>query len=150
MFTLRAFLFYAGLASLPALAQSSATTGSIQGAVTDTQGVPLAGAQVRYQSVSPSVAAGLRATPAPDEILVNGATLTAANGKFAITGLPSALFLLRASVPGAPYLDSCIWGKAAQVTVSAGGGGDPKPVVAKGCLSKCEGKRSGWSSAAGD
>ena len=131
-----------------AIAQSSGGTGSLQGSVTDAQGLPLFAAQVRYQSVPPSIAAGLRATPGSGETNVNGAVSTDVNGKFTTTGLPAAIFLLCASVPKVPYLDSCTWGQAARVTVSAGAGSEPEPGAAKGCLSKREGERSGWSSAA--
>jgi hypothetical protein len=102
------------------LAQALGPTGSLQGSVTDTQGRPVAGAVVRYQSVPPSVAAGLSPKPAPGETVASGAVATDGSGRFTVSGLPSAPHLLCASVPSAPYLDPCIWGQAVRTTVSAG------------------------------
>jgi hypothetical protein len=101
------------------LAQT-ATTGSLRGSVVDAQGAPLAGAQVRYRSFAPSVAAGLRATPAPGETITNGLVSSNSDGSFMVTGLPPATYTLCARVPAAAYLDSCVWGFGAGVTVSAG------------------------------
>src|SRR5271169_1411360 len=69
-----------------ALAQSSALTGTLQGLVTDPQGVPLVGAVVRYLAVPASVAAGTSATPRPGENVVNGSVSTAADGSFTLAG----------------------------------------------------------------
>lgn len=59
------------LLALPlAVGQPSAVTGSLQGLVTDPQGLPLAGAEVRYLAIPASVASGIRATPGPGETVV--------------------------------------------------------------------------------
>lgn len=115
-----------------ALAQAPGATGSLQGSVTDPQGRPLAGAVVRYQSIPPSVAAGVRATPAPGETVAGGTVATDANGRFTLAGLPFAPHLLCASVPSAPYLDPCIWGQAVRTTVSAGATTSQALILVKG------------------
>ena len=120
MSIMKALLLSALLPASFALAQTAGATGSLQGSVTDAQGLPLAGAVVRYQSIPPSVAAGIRPTPAPGETVASGTVATDAGGRFTVPGLPSAPHLLCASVPSAPYLDPCIWGQAVRTTVSAG------------------------------
>src|SRR5437763_435730 len=85
-------------------AQPSGATGSLHGSVTDPQGRPVVGAVVRYQSITPSVAAGIKSKPAPGETVASGAIATDASGKFTVPGLPTAPHLLCANVPGAPYL----------------------------------------------
>jgi hypothetical protein len=101
-----------------ALTQSSAA-GSLRGSVSSAQGIPLAGAEVRYLSVAASVAAGIRTTPAPGENVVNGVVSTDASGAFAVADLPAATYLLCATVPSAPYLDPCVWGRPVRAVVSA-------------------------------
>jgi len=63
-----------------ALAQSSGATGSLQGSVTDPQGLPLAGAVVRYQSVLPPVTARIGSALSPVANVVSGSVITDANG----------------------------------------------------------------------
>ncbi len=113
-------IFFAAMLSLGvALAQSSGTTGTIRGSVTDLAGTPLAGATVRYMAIPASVAAGAP-RPVPGEKVVNGSVVADANGKFTAAGLPAATALLCANVPGAPYLDPCIWGNAVRAAVAGG------------------------------
>jgi hypothetical protein len=113
-------------------AQSTGATGSLQGLVTDTQGVPIAGAVVRYLSVPPPSTTGAWPMGAPDPNTVSGSVTADANGKFAVTGLPAAPHLLCASVPNAPYLDPCVWGQAIPATVSAGAAINVTLVLTKG------------------
>jgi hypothetical protein len=120
------------LAASFALAQSSGAAGSLSGSITDTQGVPIPGAQVRYMSITPSVAAGLRPTPGPGETVANGIVTADASGDFSAAGLLAAPYVLCASVPSAPYLDSCVWGQPVRVTVSAGATANQTLVLQKG------------------
>jgi hypothetical protein len=129
---MKALLLSTLLSASFALAQAPGATGSLQGSVTDPQGLPIAGAVVRYQSIPPSVAAGTRPTPAPWETFASGTVATDANGRFTVPGLPSAPHLLCASVPSAPYLDPCIWGQAVRTTVSAGVTTSQNLVLVKG------------------
>jgi hypothetical protein len=101
-------------------AQSTATTGSLQGLVTDPAGVPLAGAVVSYMSVSGSFTTGARHRGGPPANTLTGSVTAAGNGRFTVTGLPALPHLLCATVPGAPYLDPCVWAHAIPATVSAG------------------------------
>ena len=114
-----------------ALAQPGAT-GALQGSVTDQQGVPLAGAVVRYLSVQPQPARGAGQALAPGANAVSGSVTADSNGKFTITGLPAVPHLLCASVPSAPYLDPCVWGQAVPATVSAGATTSQTLALAKG------------------
>jgi hypothetical protein len=107
-------------ASPAALLAQGQPSGALQGAVTDTQGKPVVGAIVRYQSIPPSVAAGIKAIPVPGETIASGTITTDANGRFTAAGLPFATHLLCAHVPSAPYLDPCVWGQTVRATVSAG------------------------------
>jgi len=125
--------FIGGLAS----AQSSGNTGSLGGSVTDPQGNPLVGAQVRYRSSSPSVAAGLRATPAPGETITSGTVSTDANGEFTVGNLPPATYTLCAGTPNDRYLDSCVWGQGAGATLSAGTTSTQTIVLQKGYIWRC-------------
>ena len=115
-----------------ALAQSSGATGSLQGSVTEPQGLPLAGAVVRYQSVLPPVTARIGSALSPVANVVSGSVITDANGRFAVAALPAAWQMLCASVPSAPYLDPCIWGQPAGVTVSAGATANQTLVLTEG------------------
>jgi hypothetical protein len=118
------------------LAQSTATTGSLQGLVTDSQGVPLAGAVVRYLSVSAPSAPGAWPRGGPGPNTVSGSATADANGKFTVIGLSAAPHLLCASVPNAPYLDPCVWSHAIPATVSAGATTNLTLVLTKGVYLK--------------
>ena len=56
----------------PALCQSTAEVGALQGHVTDAQGNPLAGAQVRYWRSVKTVVLGKGQPPVPSEAVVHG------------------------------------------------------------------------------
>lgn len=78
------------------------------------------------------MAAGIRSTPAPGEAVLSGTVSTNANGKFTILALPSGVYLLCSNVPSAVYLDSCTWGRAVRVSVSAGAIASASLVLQKG------------------
>ncbi len=132
MSCLRALSLGALLPVSLALAQPSGSPGSLRGSVTDPQGLPLAGAEVRDLSVAPPGAAGRGPAPAQGETVVNGSVPADATGGFALTGLPAAAYLLCASVPSAPYLDPCTWGQAVRTAVSAGATTNQNLVLEKG------------------
>jgi hypothetical protein len=113
-------------------AQTLEATGSLHGQVQDTEGRPLAGAVVSYMSVAPSVAAGLRATPAPGEKLATGSVVAGADGGFKLSGLPSAQHVLCAAVPSGPYLNPCVWRQGVRTAVTAGSEASAIIVLEKG------------------
>jgi hypothetical protein len=78
------------------------------------------------------VAAGISATPQPGEVIVNGAAITDAGGAFTVANLPAAVYVLCASVPLAPYLDPCVWGKPIHTTVSARATTEQNLILEKG------------------
>jgi hypothetical protein len=118
------------------VAQSSSTTGALQGSVKDTQGQVVAAAQVRYQRVVQTVRAGKQTLPAPGEALVNDVVTADGNGAFSASNLPPGQYMLCASVPGAPYLDPCIWHRPVAVTVSAATTSAPNLTLEKGVFLK--------------
>jgi hypothetical protein len=121
------------LAGAPCVvAQTSSTTGALQGYIKDTQGQVVAAAQIRYQRVAQTVRVGNETLPAPGEALVNDVATADANGAFSVSNLPSGRYMLCASVPGAPYLDPCIWHRPVAVTVSAAATGTPSLTLEKG------------------
>jgi len=98
----------------------SLTGGSLSGSVTDQQGRPLAGAQVRYLRIAQYVHASNGFQPAPGEAMANGLVSADANASFTLASLPVGSYTLCASVPSAPYLDPCVWGQAVRATISTG------------------------------
>jgi hypothetical protein len=124
------------LLTSPAFAQTAASVGALQGRVTDPQGNPLAGAQVRYARAVKTVVLGKSLLPAPGEALVRGTVSTDATGGFALTDLTPGNYALCGQVPSAAYLDPCIWQQPVAVTVSAGATATPSLVLTKGVFLK--------------
>ena len=120
MNTLKTVCLICVLVTACALAQSAGAVGSLQGGLTDTQGRPLAGAELRYQRVVAMVGTGGSLAPAPGETFAQGATSTGPDGTFALANLPAGDYLLCADVPSMPYLDPCTWQQPVRVTISAG------------------------------
>jgi len=115
-----------------ALPQTTGTPGALQGLVMDSQGQPIAGAQVTYRRVVPYVHVGAAVAPAPGEPFANGIATAGADGAFAVTGLPAGSYTLCASVPSAPYLDPCVWQQPILVTIAPGSTIKPNLVLRKG------------------
>ncbi len=115
-----------------ALAQSTGAPAALQGLVRDTQGKPIAAAQVRYQRVVPYVHIGARTVPAPGEPFANGTAAADTGGAFGATGLPAGSYTLCASVPSAPYVDPCVWRQPILATLAAGTTSTPTLVLEKG------------------
>lgn len=103
----------------PAPAQTVAAAGVLQGHVTDQQGNPLAGAQVRYWRSVKTVVPGKSLLPVPSEAVVQGVVSADTSGAFAVPDLAPGNYTLCAEVPSAPYLDPCIWQQPVSVSVSA-------------------------------
>lgn len=118
-------------------AQSQSATGSLQGLVTDAQGTPLAGAQVRYQRVFRSVrATNGQPVRAPGEAVVSNQVQTNSQGAFTAPALPPGDYLLCASVASAAYLDPCKWATSLRVTVSANAASRQNIALTKGVFLK--------------
>jgi len=125
--------YVAVLAGVPSVvAQSSSTTGALQGSIKDTQGQVVPAARVRYQRVAQTVRVGNQTLAAPGEAQVSNVATAGANGAFSVSNLPSGQYMLCASVPGAPYLDPCIWHRPVAVTVSAAATSMPSLTLEKG------------------
>ena len=105
-----------GVAQTPAVSQ-----GALQVSVADSSGAALAAASVRYARLpGKTVAAGSQLLPAPGEASVTGQSAADTNGNLTVGGLAPGAYAVCASVPGAPYLDPCIWRQPVRVTVSGG------------------------------
>jgi len=125
--------YVAVLAGAPSVvAQTSGTTGALQGSINDTQGQIVASAQIRYQRVALTVRVGSQTLPAPGEALVNGVVTADASGGFSVSSLPVGQYMLCASVPGAPYLDPCVWHRPVPITVSAAATSTPNLTLENG------------------
>jgi hypothetical protein len=125
------------LALSSAFAQPSATVGTLQGLVTDGQGAPLPGAQVRYRRLYKWVAGnGRQPVPAPGEAVVRAVVSVDANGAFLLTGLPAGDYAFCGSVPALPFLDPCKWAVEPRVTIAAGGTSKYTLVLARGVFLK--------------
>ena len=135
MKTLRIVLF-GFLAVSSALAQSTTAAGTLNGLVTDSEGNPLAGAQVRYGRVVPYVHVGNSMQPAPGQAIANGTVFASAGGAFSVASLPVGAYTLCATVTSAAYLDPCVWGQPIQVTLSAGANSVQTVVLEKGVFLK--------------
>lgn len=117
--------------------QSQNAAGSLQGLVTDAQGTPLMGAQVRYQRVFRTVrTTNGQPVPAPGEVVVYNQVLTDSQGAFSAPALPPGDYLLCASVPSAAYLDPCKWLTSLRVTVSANAASRQNITLSKGVFLK--------------
>lgn len=103
----------------PAIGQT--VLGSLQGAVTDSHGVPLAGAEVSYQRIY-KVVKSARGLPVPDkdEAVTRGSASTDTAGVFRADNLPVGDYLFCGRVPETAYLDSCRWQSPVRVSVVAG------------------------------
>jgi hypothetical protein len=119
-----------------ALAQGPGTVGALQGFTRDTQGLVVANAQIRYERVTQKVNIGKVPLPAPGEAVVNSVVTADAGGAFSVSNLPPGQYMLCASVPGAPYLDPCIWHRPVPVTVSAAATSVPNLTLEKGVYLK--------------
>jgi hypothetical protein len=129
--------YVAVLAGAPCVvAQTSSTTGALQGSIKDTQGQVVPTAQIRYQRVVQTVRVGNQTLPAPGEAVVNNLVTADATGAFSLANLPSGQYVLCANVPGAPYLDPCIWHRPIPVTVSAAVTSVPSLTLEKGVFLK--------------
>ena len=112
----------------------AASGGALSGSVVDGNGSPIPGALVLYKSVP------IVATAANGERVITGpgigaAVKTAADGTFAVTGLPSAGYLLCAYGTKSNHLGSCEWGQGtARVDVADGQTAHLTFVVAEGAL----------------
>ena len=102
--------------------------------VFDTAGQPLSGARVTYgRSVQ---AVGARAVPAPGEVVANGQLTSVGSGIFSASGLPAGTYVLCADVPGAAYVDPCVWAQGIRVPVSAGATATASVTMQKGVFLK--------------
>lgn len=108
------------LAVHPLFSQSAAGTGAMQVTVTNDQAQPIPGVAVQYTRLPKTVITGNSESPAPGEATASGDSTTDANGQISATGLPVGNYALCASVPGAPYLDPCIWQQPVQIEVVSG------------------------------
>jgi hypothetical protein len=86
----------------------AASGGSLTGTVVDDHAVPVPGALVSYRSV-PAFSTGPNGRPAPNGPTVSAVVKTAADGTFAISGLPSAVYHLCAIATRSTQLGSCEW-----------------------------------------
>jgi hypothetical protein len=119
-----------------AVSQTTGGAATLQVSVRDTQGQPLAGAQVRYRRVVQTVRAGGQVVLAPGEAWVDGQVAADAGGAFSPANLPVGDYMLCASVPSAPYLDPCVWRQAVRATVSAATAAIPTLTLEKGVFLK--------------
>ncbi|MBZ5626353.1 MAG: carboxypeptidase regulatory-like domain-containing protein [Acidobacteriia bacterium] len=127
-----------GLAVLSsALAQSTATVGTLQGLVTDAQGKPLAGAEVRYRRLFQTVlSSSHQPLPAPGEAVIQSKVTTDANGAYTLPNLPAGDYALCGSVPTLPYLDPCQWATSPRTTVAAAAPTKHTLILTKGVFLK--------------
>jgi Carboxypeptidase regulatory-like domain len=84
------------------------STGSVSGTIQDDTGQPVAGG---YAVASP---VGSSATH------LTYTAMTAADGKFSLTGMQPGRYSICVQVPAGPHLDPCRWSSAVQVTVAPG------------------------------
>jgi hypothetical protein len=73
-----------------------------------------------FRLPSKTVMTGGMVLPAPGEASASGQATTDGNGNLAVQNLPPGTYAICASVPGAAYLDPCVWQQPIRLVVSAG------------------------------
>jgi hypothetical protein len=117
-----------------AAAMAAAAGGSISGVVVDDNGAPIANAVVLYNSVPNRITLpdGHRISTGP---FVSSGARTAADGSFAVSGLPPAVYYLCAYGTKDDHLGTCEWGQGTtSVPLADGQTAQVRFVVAEGTL----------------
>lgn len=132
MTTTKMFCTMTLLAVSSGVAQTTAATGSVLGSVMDSNGLPVADAQVSYQLlVPPALSGGRSSSPG-----VAGTGTSDASGAFLLSRLPAGNYSLCVTVPASAYLDPCVWHYPVQTQVTAGTAATRTIVLTKGVFLK--------------
>lgn len=105
---------------LPGAALGASAGGTLSGVVVDGSGAPIGGAVVLYKSV-PAIATAANGTRVVTGPRVASGIKTAADGSFAVSGLPPATYNLCAYGVNSADLGSCEWGQGTTRAVLASG-----------------------------